>query len=205
MSKVLIAIPCMEKVHTKFMQSMLDLRKPEGACYTVVEGTLIYESRNIIAANAINAGFDWVAWFDSDMKIPPFALLQLLESGKEFISGLYFTRRPPIKPVVYKKLWVSGDKESGAENYFNYPANGIFECQAVGFGCCLTSVSLLKRVGDQYGAPFQPLYGVGEDMSFCLRARWIGEKIYCDSRIKCGHMGVQEYNEDYFLRQEKNR
>ena len=200
MDKILIAVPCFDMVHTDFMESMVNLQKPPNSYFTVLKNTLINEARDIIAANAVKSGFDWVAWFDSDMKIPQDALLRLMEDaqdGREIVSGLYFTRRENIKPVCYKKLWwsMAGNKlDSGAENYYDYP-DGLFECAGVGFGCCLTSVPLLKRVGDKFGTPFYPLYGAGEDLSFCWRVGQIGEKIYCDSRIKCGHVGTYEFTE----------
>ena len=51
---------------------------------------------------------------------------------------------------------------------------------------------------DKYGSPFYPLMGMGEDTTFCFRAKQDGEKIYCDSRIKAGHVGQYEYTEkDY--------
>ena len=198
MQKILIAVPCFDMVHTDFMESMVNLQKPEGSYFTVLKNTLINEARDIIAANAVKSGFDWVAWFDSDMRIPPDALIRLMEDaqdGREIVSGLYFTRRENIKPVCYKRLWwsMAGNKlDSGAENFYDYP-DGLFECAGVGFGCCLTSVPLLKRVGDKFGTPFFPLYGAGEDLSFCWRVGQLGEKIYCDSRIMCGHIGTKEY------------
>ena len=41
---------------------------------------------------------------------------------------------------------------------------------------------------------------MSEDLSFCYRARNIGTKIYCDSRIKFGHIGNYEYTEEDYLK-----
>lgn len=199
--KVLIAIPCFDMVHTEFMRSMLDLEKPAGASYTIVKNTMIYAARNIIALNAIECGFDRVVWFDSDMSIPKDAItrmMQDMDGGAEMVSGLYFGRRENSRPIVYKKLWWSyqnNNLDAGAENYIDFP-DGLFECDAVGFGCCATSVNLLKCVQEEDGLPFQPLQGIGEDLSFCYRVRRLGEKIYCDSHIRCGHIGQKEYRGD---------
>ena len=54
----------------------------------------------------------------------------------------------------------------------------------------------MKRVGDAFGAPFAPLEGMGEDVSFCWRVIQIGAKMHLDARVKCGHVGQFEYNED---------
>ena len=44
--------------------------------------------------------------------------------------------------------------------------------------------------------PFMPVGGFGEDLSFCLRAREAGLKLYCDSRVRCGHVGNVIFNEE---------
>ena len=202
MIKTLIGIPCMSMVHTDFMDSFIKLQKPPGTSYTIIKNTLIHDSRAIIAQNAIEAGFDRVFWMDSDMIFPPDALVQLsadMDTGIEFVSGLYVSRRPPnIRPVTYKRMWyeVKEDNtyEAGAVNYYDYP-EGLSEVEATGFGCCLTSVDLLKRVGDKWGAMFQPIPCMGEDLSFCWRAKEMGVKMYLDSRVKCGHIGEYVFTE----------
>ena len=129
--KTLIAVPCFDMVHTDFMESLVNLKKPDNTSWTVVKNTLIHDARNIIAANAIEAGFDRVMWFDSDMTFKPDTLLQLSKvmdaTGVDIVSGLYFTRRPPkIKPVAFSEIWYNKEKEiSGAENFMDYPENSI--------------------------------------------------------------------------------
>lgn len=202
MPKTLIAVPCFDMVHADFMESLINLQKPPETSWTMVRDTLINESRNIIAANAIKSGFDRVMWFDSDMKFAPDTLLKLSqdmdENNLEFVSGLYFTRRPPIKPCAFKELHWAKDKDgkldAGSEYFFDYP-DGLTEIAGSGFGCVLTSTDLLKRVGDTFGAPFAPLEGMGEDVSFCWRVIQIGAKMHLDTRIKCGHVGTFTYDE----------
>lgn len=201
--KTLIAVPCFDMVHTDFMSSLVSLEKPPDTSFTVVKNTLIHVARNIIAANAIEAGFDRVMWFDSDMKFDSDTLMRLsadMDEGREFVSGLYFTRVKDIKPVVYSDLWwqmTENGLDAGAGNYYDYP-EGITECAGVGFGCCLTSVDLLKRVRERFGSPFAPLQGFGEDLSFCWRVIQIGERMYCDTSVKCGHVGYVEFNEERY-------
>ena len=42
---------------------------------------------------------------------------------------------------------------------------------------------------------FDPMEGVGEDLAFCLRARELGYKIWCDPTISLGHVGQLIINE----------
>ena len=209
--KTLIAVPCFDMVHTEFMQSLIALEKPEDTSFTVVKNTLISFARNTIARNALYAGFDRIMWFDSDMNIPRDALMKLtadMDKNPEIdmVTGLYFTRKAPIKPVIYSELYWNkaedGTVDAGAGNYFDYP-EGLIQIAGCGFGCCLTSVDLIKRVWEQVGIPFQEMQGFGEDLSFCERVIRVGGKMYADTSVKCGHVGVQEFNEQMYRAQGK--
>lgn len=207
--KTLIAIPCFDKVDTKFYQSFVDLQKPGDSSYTVLSNTLIYIARNIIAGNALQAGFDRVFWMDSDMIFPADALTKLSqdmdENGLDYVSGLYFTRRPPvIKPNAFSSLWWEQKEDgidTGADHLWTYPDNSLVEVAATGFGCCLTTVDLIKRVGDKFGSPFTPIDGMGEDLAFCLRARKAGARLWLDTSVKCGHIGQMVFDEEYYKKQ----
>lgn len=200
--KTLIAVPCFDMMHTDFVRKFLEMEKPDDTAFSLIQGTLIYEARNLIANNAIKCGFDRVMWIDSDMSIPKDAMIRLAEhmdAGKEFVSGLYFRRKTPINPVVcdnvYWRVLDDGNVETFATSYVNYPENQVFEIAGAGFGCCMTSVELLKDVVGAYGSPFTPMMGIGEDLAFCWRVNKLGHKMYCDSRIKCGHIGQYVYEE----------
>lgn len=211
--KVLIAVPCFDMVHTDFMRCLIDLEKPEGTVYTVIKNTLIYNARNTIAANAVKMGFDRIMWFDSDVTFDADTLVKLSQDmdklKADIVTGLYFTRKTPIKPVIFDnlvyKVQDDGLVQSGATFYETYPHDTIFPVAGCGFGCVMTSVDLINKLGQKYGAPFTPLFGIGEDLSFCHRATKEGAKIYCDSRIQCGHIGQVEFDEAYFLKQDLHR
>lgn len=204
--KTLIAVPCFDMVHTDFMRCLIDLEKPEGTVYTILKNTMIYNARNTIAANAVKMGFDRVLWFDSDITFEEDTLIRLsedIDKGFDMVSGLYFLRKPNTKPVIFDNLvWrVNGDGlcESGATYYEEYPKDTLFPVAGCGFGCVMITTDLLKRVSEKHGAPFTPLMGLGEDLTFCHRAAQIGAKIMCDSRIKCGHIGSVEFDESWYL------
>lgn len=200
--KTLIAVPCFDMIHTRFVKSFIELDKPEDTAYTFITNTMIYAARNVIAQNAVKEGFDRVMWFDSDMTFKPDTLIRLsadMDSGKDFVSGLYFKRSIPVNPVICetleRRVSPDGSVMASATSFVDYPKGQIFEIAGAGFGCVMTSVDLLRALVDKYGAPFTPMMGLGEDFSFCLRATCIGAKMYCDSRIKCGHLGQIEFDE----------
>ena len=204
--KTLIARPTHDNVPVMFIKSFLDLIKPEGTTYSIIPGTLIHEARNLIAQKAVENGFDAVLWLDSDMIVPPDALVRLAAdmeaTGADFVTGLYFRRKPPTNPVIsndfYWQVNDDGQVETAATSYIDYPKNAVFRVNGTGFGCCITSGRLLREMVEKYGSPFTPLMGVGEDYAFCYRATMAGYDILCDSRIKCGHIGTYVYDERAF-------
>ena len=202
--KILIAIPCMDTVYTDFMKSFVDLHKPEGTVYTVIKNSLIYNARNTIAANAIKMGFDRVMWIDSDVIFEPDTLTRLsadMDKGYDAVTGVCFKRSLPTSPVLYDQLWWKTDGnviDTGAHQMTDYPRGKLFPVAGMGFGCCMVSVDLLKRISDRYCTPFTPLLGMGEDIAFCWRAGQVGAKIACDSGIMCGHIGTFVYNESLY-------
>lgn len=199
--RTLVAIPCLEMVHADFMKSVVEMDKPENTSIATIKNTLIYNARNMIADNAIRYGFDRVLWLDSDMIIPKDALMKLsadMDKGYDFVSAVYFMRKFPTAPVVYSDVWykvTDNEASAGATNVINIPER-IFECAGSGFGCVMTSVTMLKALTERYGAPFTPMMGISEDLAFCWRAKHNGFGLYCDGRIKCGHIGSYVYTGD---------
>lgn len=204
LKKTLIAIPCMDMVHTDFMISLINLERVNKTYCAVVKSSLIYDARNTLAKQAINEGFDTVLWLDSDIEFEPDMLRRLMahiDNGKEFVSALYFKRVFPTSPVIFSKIEQireGNELITRAIPYDNYPRNQLFEVDASGFGAVLVTVDLLKRINDKYGLPFSPALGLGEDMSFCWRAKELGAKLYCDSSIKLRHIGLTAYTEETF-------
>ena len=210
--RIMIAIPCMDMMHSDFVISLTGLRHEGNVRYVYSVSSLVYDSRNGLARRAIVEGFDRVLWLDSDMKFSADLLERLnadLDEDRDLVSGLYVTRKPPFKPCIFKECGYKhkdGDREVRpyADSYYDYPKDSIFEIDACGFGGVLMKTSLLKAVESKYGLPFAPMLGFGEDISFCLRAKDLGAKMYCDSRINLGHVGFYTYTEDNYLEIAKN-
>lgn len=196
--KTLIAVPCMDMVAAPFAQSLATLNK-EGECLvSFIIGSLIYESRNTLAKQCITHDCDGILWLDSDMAFDPDVLQKMLahvKEGREFVTGLYFRRRPPYTPVIFKDLNVN---DAEWEGYEDYPEDDLFEVAGCGFGCCYTSKAVLLDVLLNYQTWFTPMERAGEDVAFCIRARETGHQIWCDPSIKCGHVGTQMFDESVF-------
>lgn len=188
MKKLLIAIPSMDMVSARFAQSLATIQKPCEAAVAFQIGSLIYDARNKLVQQAVKFEADYMLWLDSDMVFPPDTLMTLYKDileGRDIVTGLYFRRVMPFKPVIFKKL----ERGERAVDYEDYPKDEIFEVAGCGFGCVLMKMDVAFDIAATSGDWFSPLPGFGEDISFCIRAREAGYKIYCDPRIKLGHVG----------------
>ena len=205
--KILIAIPCMDMVHTTFMKSVIGMNRVGDCRFSLTCSSLIYDARNTLAKQAVTEGFDRVLWLDSDMDFQPDLLEKLsadMDEGRELVSGLYFKRKAPVKPVIYREVgyYQKPDTEEVtpiAVPYEDYPQDSIFPIAGCGFGGVLVSTDLIKRVGEKFGLPFSPIIGFGEDLSFCNRAKQLGAELWCDSRVKMGHVGLGTITEETYL------
>lgn len=194
--KTLIAIPCMDNVAAPFAHSLATMEKTGECVISMNISSLIYDARNQLAAQALKAEADYILWLDSDMIVPPDVIPRMLkhmEDGKDFVSGIYFRRRAPFAPVLYSRI----DREGHAD-FNDYPEDTVFEIAGAGFGCCMLRVSMLEDIALNFKDWFTPFNNYGEDLSFCLRALECGYKLYCDSTIKCGHVGTVVVDESVY-------
>ena len=198
----------MDTVPVDFMTSLVNLRKPSGTSYAVQANSMIYDSRNSLTAKALVNGYDRVLWLDSDMMFEPDLLEKLSEDmdmGLDFVTALCVKRHKPSGPCIYQNIVYEMENtaiHAEAVPYTEYPRNSLFVVKGAGFGAVLTKSELLKDVWEHYGPPFDPMTQMGEDLSFCMRAKEFGE-IYCDSRIKVGHIGQKVYSEEGYARCER--
>lgn len=195
--RTMIAVPCMDMVQTAFFRSCVGLQLDGEIQWTTAQNSLIYDARNKLAEIAIDGGFDRVLWLDSDMIFDRFLLRRLgehLDQGKEMVSGLYFSRKEPVQPVIYSGLHRDPLPQGGfaarAEVFVDYERDSLFEIAGCGFGAVMMTTQLLRDVRDAFGLPFFPAQGFGEDLAFCRRAADLGRTIWCDSSIKLGHVGT---------------
>jgi GT2 family glycosyltransferase len=189
----------MDVIEADFVECLTNLRRVGEVEVKYLKASLIYDARNQITKYAADKGdFDYILWLDSDMTFEPDLMEKLIrdiegeEDGvkKMAVTGLCFGRRPPFRPCIYKRLEV---EQKGmlitphSEPFYDYPRNRMFRVEACGFACVLTRMDMLEAMGI-YGVPFFPVAGLGEDLTFCWRARKLDLEFWCDSRLKIGHI-----------------
>ena len=204
--RTMIAVPCMDMVHTLFMASLISMRKPEGTEVAIASCSLVYQARHTLAMKALNEDFDRVLWLDSDMNFKPDLMERLsadLDRGMEFVSGVYFSRKNPVIPIVYdvcrQKQNDQGKTVPWLESVKEIP-DGLFEIEGCGFGAVMMTTDLIRSAGD---LPFYPTDGFGEDLTFCRKARAAGNKLYCDGRIEAEHIGTSIINRQTWMNAKK--
>lgn len=200
--RLLIAVPCMDQVAATFAHSLASLAKPDNMDCIIqfLCGSLIYDSRNKLAAAAVKTEADYILWIDSDMVFSSDALIKLMQDlneGADIASGLYFRRAKPYTPVAFQTIEIPTDGPEKFENYTG-PLSGKHEVGGVGFGFVLMKADVIFDCLAKYGDCFTPIGGFGEDLSFCWKARQEGYKIILDTDVKLGHVGHVVITQDFY-------
>lgn len=182
---LLIAIPCMDTVRYEFTESLANLCKHLsniGIDYDLAfhATSIIYLAREELANRAINDGYDYMLWLDSDMVFTPdhFDLLRSLNA--DFATGVYRSRRDHFCYVI-KQI---EDKDKRVEKLPNEP----FKVAACGFGFVLIKTEVLYRVRANFFTCFTPTPSSGEDYAFCERWLKMGGDIIAHPDVLPDHI-----------------
>jgi GT2 family glycosyltransferase len=187
--KILVAVPTTGQVEIEYVNSILRLSRTTNANIVHSAGSLVYVARNNFVQQAIEEDYTHLCFIDSDMVFNADALNVLLWHDKDVISGSIFSRVAPYKPCFYEKLRLGEPGEVICEHVKTLQ-DGLQEVEGVGTAFTLIKTKVLKGIIEKFNVyPFQPITGYGEDLSFCVRARQCGYKIFVDNDLTIGHIG----------------
>lgn len=197
MGKILIAIPTLDYIHRKFVESLSEMIRHIGYMGVnfdlTFEGcTLVYISRDNLARKAIEGDYSWVLWLDADMVFEKDIYEKLLYSHKDFVSAIYRGRHGTHRPCIFEKL----EPPERWENFDLPEEPAVREIKGCGFGCVLTSTDILKTVWNRFGTCFRPTPLLGEDLAFCKRVSDCGFPMYANLGARIGHIGQYVINCD---------
>lgn len=163
-------------------------------------------ARNRIAADALNAHYDFVMMVDNDIELPRDALKNLLSHDVDFVMGYYLNRyaRGEHRFTTLYKLspgWTMYDAAELRERR----ENGVhrIEVKGGGMGCALIRADVFDRVAfpwfewtdlsrekldkhDCYEC-YDAFSSGGEDINFCIKCSTEDIQIFADTRVGCGH------------------
>jgi radical SAM superfamily enzyme YgiQ (UPF0313 family) len=148
---------------------------------------MITNIKNSIMQYALQFGYDYIFWVDSDLVLHKNTLQSLIESGKNIISEAFWTKWEPNQPSLpnawdfdhygfYKELGSPADR---------YKEKGIHKCGGTG-ACILVDTRVYKS-----GSNYSNIYNVsfwGEDRNFSIRSAVNGYELFVDSKFPCYHI-----------------
>ena len=163
-------------------------------------------ARNRIAADTLNAGYDYVLMVDNDIELPRDALTNLMEHELDVCLGFYlnrYTRGEGRYTCLFKQGpgWVMYTADELRD--MRESGETLVRVGAGGMGCALVKASVFEKLQfpwfewtDLSRIPLKAddVYGCrdafnsgGEDVNFCINASNAGIPIYADPRVACGH------------------
>jgi hypothetical protein len=200
--KICIGIPHMGLFHWQVLASLLSLKVPQGykIKYHLVGSCLVYEARESIVRFALQEKCDYVLMLDSDMVLPHDALLKMTntieKTDAEIVAGTAFKRTPPFQPCFYTKLnYETKVLKPVLESPIEFPKQGLLPLQGMGMACCLIDTKVFSRIEKPY---FFPLPNLGEDLTFCLKAKHAKVNMLVDLSIDVGHVASMPIQQEHY-------
>jgi glycosyltransferase involved in cell wall biosynthesis len=153
-------------------------------------GTYIHDLRNQCFQTALEAEADYLIFIDSDVTFEPDSISRLLESQKDVIGASYNMKGLPLVSTV-KFI----DENGVLIEKQDVPTDRPFKLFAVATGFMLIKMDSVKKLVHPFDFARNPDESlIGEDVNFCKRCRdELGLDIWCDLRIKVGHIGEYLY------------
>jgi len=203
MKKIMIGIPVYHGMDAQFQLSVTNLAwtlTQRG--YTVDinyhEGTIVSSQRNKLAKDAKDGDYD-LFFIDSDMVFSPPDAVRIIECDKApVVAGLYFTRRPPHLPLVFKEDLTDTEGVFRSYQIDDIPADP-FLCAGTAVGAAVIRRDVLCHLlgpvrVKKFGLPFNFWNlsngdQLGEDLSFCHRLNLEKIEMACMPDVDLGHIG----------------
>lgn len=201
-AKVMVAVPCMDYIHYLTAISLGGLPNATDAEVHLryKSGSLVYIARNAFCEEAVNGGFTHLLFIDSDMVFPPKTLQYLLNHDKDIATAVCYARSGNHEPQVYTEMKPATETENfhyvRAEN-----VDGVFPIEACGMAVCLIKTDLIRKMLEDNVNPFEPFGCLGEDFSFCVRAREYGAEIVADGTFPIGHVGSAIFTKEDWIKE----
>jgi len=177
-------------IHYKFVNSFMMLKKPQRSLTLSNVGSLTALARNNIVDIAKKQECTHLLFLDTDMTFPPDTIERLLSHQKDIVSGIYFERYAPYRPVLRQRF-------QDGYTIPNYPPSGLIKVDATGGGCLLINMEVFDYLQKPYFDYRLEKSGIketffSEDLVWCERVRTAGFDIWCDTSIRCGHL-INDY------------
>jgi len=200
---ILTPIGVNSNVHNLHMMRMMNAMKPPKNCILHKIGHFIDHGRNSLARQAIEDGYDYVFFVDSDIAINTFTIVRMLcravDEGIPVQSGIYMQKRPWYKFHIYK-FW-NGELLPLARDIHEVKKylHESSEIDAAGAGCLFISTKFLQSLEQPW---FRTTIDknnevVGEDIYFFQKLIEKRIKTILDGEIVMHCKGQDIYPNDF--------
>ena len=194
--KILLAMPTTGRIPIQTVSSILETVERGKVDLLMMTGSLIYDARESFAKYAVDNGYDYILYADSDMIFNKDDLMKLLSHNVGICTGLYLRRDGSNENVAYSKIITRRRFPFRSPKLIvDSTSSGFGRVAACGFGFCLIKCSVIKTMHKYYKSLFEPYKGLGEDAAFCYRARRCGFYTFIDRDVKLGHIGEKVYGD----------
>lgn len=174
--------------YSRFWTSFMGILAP-GPVRIITKYSLnIAEARNQIFEEAEG---DWVWFMDDDHTFDQNLLINLLARNVDIVQPLVLSRYAPFSPVIMGPRTADGVKHwKFALQKNDPPMKEVYVAGTAG-------MLVRRRVWEAIPKPWFTMGEVspevlGEDVSFCRRAKDAGFKVWCDMENTMGHLNVGE-------------
>jgi predicted O-methyltransferase YrrM len=180
-----------------------------------VSHAYIATSRNEAVKLFLKTNAEWLLFFDYDMVFNPDFLEQLAEVADEehkIVSGLYFNY---LRDENLHPIWLIKNKKGEFCTIGSIPPNALVEVESVGMGGTLIHRSIFEKMAEVYkNEPFTwfghdmgsedgiPIR-LGEDTTFCKRAKDLGFRLFGYSKAQMGHIKTRTITLETALEENK--
>lgn len=199
-------IPTRGVIPAKIVQSWWGLMSPMNQKFTrmfmlgMEVGEAYQQAIEQILAHPDLSNWKYILTLEEDNAVPPDGLIKLLENMDKYdaIGGLYYTKGIGGQPMCY------GQPNVMPRNFIPFPPvpNTLTECNGLGMGFTLFRLEMFKdpkltKPWFKTEQKYTP--GVGssaftQDLYFFNKARELGYRFACDSRVLVGHY---DYENDF--------
>ena len=174
----------------------------------------ITNSRNGIARSFLdNTDAAFLLLLDADMVFKPdladSLVAMAMQHSAPIVGGLCFgVDEGNLFATLYQMVQDEGDEFPHMVRYNAWPEDDMFEVTATGAACLLIHREVLEAMREKYPEPYpwfqETVLGtgpMGEDVTFCVRARLLGYPVFVHTGIHVGHAKTQVLTNDMYLKQ----
>lgn len=197
--KTLIAVPTTGVLYPQMVNDLIALltKSCQWKTFHTVDNCVIQDARNQAAQRMFDTNCDGVLFIDSDQVFPPNALDVLIETHKDIVGYPIIRKTAPYYPNVGK--WDAQKQDYVV--YEDYPKNNLFQVDYIGMGFTYIRREVFEKLDRPYfdfSWCINEKYKkgeklIGEDVSFCQKAKEAGFSVWADPFVEIGHLGTFNY------------